>query len=91
MRGVLAEEFFDGRNVFGRSAPSLIFPEDDIFQFPKIVEEWALVISPVEFIGVFRLETPHAPELRHAHFAFAAVRAFLLPYVLTPHPAGILH
>ena len=88
---VLAEQFLDRGDVFGRSTPALILPEDDIPQFPKIVEERTIVISPVEFIGVFGLEMPDAPELRHAHFALSPVRVFLLPYVLTPHPAGILH
>ena len=89
--GVLVEQFLDGGDVFGRSTPALILPEDDIPQFPEIIEERALVISPVEFIGVFGLETPDAPKLRHAHFALTPIRVFLLPYVLTPHPAGILH
>ena len=89
--GVLVEQFLDGGDIFGRSAPALILPEDDIPQFPEIIEERALVISPVEFIGVFRLETPDAAEFRHANFPFPPVRVFLLPYVLTPHPAGILH
>src|ERR1700674_36974 len=88
---VLAQEFFYRGNVFGRSPPALVFPEYDILQFPKIVERRAFVIRPVEFILVFRLETPDAAEFRHAHFAFPPVRVFLLPYVLTPHPAGILH
>ena len=88
---ILAEQFLDRGDVFGRSTPALIFPEDDIPQFPEIIEERALVISPVEFIGVFGLETPDAPKFRHTHFALSPVRVFLLPYVLTPHPAGILH
>src|SRR2546429_8390823 len=78
--GVLAEKLLNGGNVFGRSTPALILPEDDIPQFSKIVEERALVIGPVELIGVFRLETPDAAEFCHANFPFPSVRVFLLPY-----------
>ena len=91
MRGVLAKECLDRIDVFGRSSASLILSEDNVFQRLQIIQERTLIIGPLGFVGVFGLEPPHASELGHAHLALAPVRIPLLPYVLTPHPAGILH
>jgi len=91
MRGVLAQKFFNRIHVFGGRPAPLIFPEDHIFQCSQIVQERTLIVRPFGFVGVFRLETPDAAELRHPDFAFSTFRILLLPYVLTPHPAGILH
>ena len=88
---VMVKQFFDRIDVFGRSSPPLILPKDDVFQRSKIIEQRTLIIGPLRFIGVFRLEPPYAPELGNPDLALSAIRVPLLPYVLTPHPAGILH
>ena len=91
MRGVLPKQFLDGRDIFGRSPAPLIFPEDDVLQLLQVLQQRPIVIGPLELIREFRLETPDASEFRHANFPLPAIRVFLPPYVLTPHPAGILH
>ncbi len=91
MRGVLAKQFFDRIDVFGRSSAPLIFPKEDVFQCLKIIKQRTRVICPLGFVGVFRLEPPHASELGRTHFALSPFRVPLFPYVLTPHPVGILH
>ncbi len=91
MRGVLAKQFFDRIDIFGRGPAPLIFPEDHILKREQIAQQWTLIISPLGFVGVFRLETPDAAKLRHTDFTLSAFRVLLRPYVLTPHPAGILH
>ena len=88
---VMVKQFFDRIDVFGRSSPPLVLPKDDIFQRSKIIEQRTLIIGPLGFVGVFRLKPPDASELRHPDFSFAPFRVSLLPYVLTPHPSGILH
>jgi hypothetical protein len=91
VRRVLAKEFLDRIDIFGRGSAPLIFSKDDVLQLPQIVQERTFIISPLGFVGIFRLEPPDATELRHADFALSAFGVFLLPYVLTPHPTGILH
>jgi hypothetical protein len=88
---VLVKQFFDRIDVFGRSSAPLILPKDNVFQRLKIIQQRTLIICPLGFVGVFRLEPPHASELGHTDFAFSPFRVPLRPYVLTPHPAGILH
>jgi hypothetical protein len=88
---VLAKQFFDRIDIFGRGSAPLVFPEDHVLQRQQIVQQWTLIISPLVFVGVFCLEAPNATELRHTDFTLSAFRVLLCPYVLTPHPAGILH
>src|ERR1017187_9766569 len=85
MRGVLAKQFFDRIDVFRRRSAPLILPKDDVFQRLKIVQERTLIICPLRFVGVFRLEPPHASELGYTDFALSSFRVPLRPYVLTPH------
>jgi hypothetical protein len=91
MRRVLLKQFFDRIDIFGRCPAPLIFPEDDAFQRLQVLQQRTLIIDPLGFVGVFRLEPPHAPELGYTDFALAPFRVPLRPYVLTPHLAGILH
>jgi hypothetical protein len=89
--GILAKEVFDRIDILGRSSASLVFPENDIPQSPEIVQKRAVIIGPFGFADVFRLQAPHASELGRTDLALSPLRVLLLPYVLTPHPAGILH
>src|SRR2546421_12247569 len=91
IRGVGSQQLFDRLQIFGRSPASLIFAKDDVLQFQQIVDRRPLVVGPVQFIRILGLETPGAAELRGAHLALPAIVIFLRPYVLTAHPARILH
>jgi hypothetical protein len=91
MRDALAEQFFDRSDVLGGGSAPLILPEDDVLQRLEIVQERTLIIGPLGFVGIFGLKSPEASEFRHPDFSFTPFRVSLLPYVLTPHPAGILH
>src|SRR2546423_3540071 len=90
-RGIRTQQLFDRLQIFDRSPPALIFAKDDVLELQEIVDQRALVIGPIQFVRIFRLEPPGAAELRRAHLAFAAVAVFLSPYVLTAHPGRILH
>lgn len=69
----------------------MVFPEHNIAGIDQIIVERAGVIGPGRLVGKFGLKTPFPAELGRTNLAFAAFGVLFGPYMLTPHPAGILH